>query len=159
MRQEEKPKGGFMGSVVWTLVVLVAVNTAPVWRHWTDGVVLSSWTDALWAMNVSLGAQLVGNVLLTPYHPDWFYRFMQAVFGAASLLVTIVFLVVFPLDFSVIGAGWANTLARALVIAGICGSGLSLIVNLARFITSSRRGDPDVPADARSSLGKGERHV
>jgi hypothetical protein len=144
----EKSKGGFLGSVIWTLAVLVAVNTAMFWRHWTQGVVLTTWTRALWAMNASLGVQLVGNVLLTPYHPGWFYELMQAVFGAASLLVTIVFLVVFPLDFSVIGAAWANTMVRVLVILGIGGSALTFIIHLVRFISAGTRGDPDVQARA-----------
>jgi hypothetical protein len=135
----ERRASEFIGAAVFSVIVIVAMNTAPLWRPLTHGVVLESWNDILWAANLSLAAQLVGNLLLAAYRPQWFLTLMQTVFSAGALLSVIVFFLVFPLDFSRVVGAWLNTLVWIALIVGIAGSTIALVVNLVRFIVAGVR--------------------
>jgi hypothetical protein len=135
----ERRTGEFIGAAVFTIIMIVLMNSAPVWRPWTQGVVLPRWSDILWAANLSLAAQVIGNLLLASYRPPWFLALMQTVFAAGGLLSVIVFLIVFPLDFSQVVGEWLNTLVRLALMVGIAGSAIALVVNLVRFLVAGVR--------------------
>jgi|WetSurMetagenome_2_1015567.scaffolds.fasta_scaffold852759_1 hypothetical protein len=135
----ERRAGEFIGAAVGAVIVIVLVNTAPLWRPLTHGVVLPRWSDILWAANLSLAAQLVGNLLLAAYRPRWFLTLMQTVFAAGGLLSVLVFFLVFPLDFSGVVGPWLNTVVRLVLMVGIAGAAIGLVVNLVRFIVAGIR--------------------
>jgi hypothetical protein len=131
---KERKTGEFIIAIIANIVVLGLVNSLPFWRHLTRGVVLESWVDILWAMNLSLIVQIVGNIILAINRPFRQYAFFQVVFGAATLVSAIVFFIVFPLDFSQVAGNWLNTLARVLVIVGIAGASISILTWLVRLL-------------------------
>jgi hypothetical protein len=131
---KEKRTSEFVASVVVNVIILGVVNTAPVWRHLTHNVVLASWTHVLWAMNTALGIVILGNLLLAYYRPARLQAFFGMVFDAANFFSSLVFYIVFPLDFSPIVGDWLNTLLRALLIVGMCASAIAFIVHLVRMI-------------------------
>lgn len=131
---KEKKTGDFVGAIVGNLILLVFMNTLLLWRQHTQGVVLESWAGILWAADISLGAQIVGNLLLCFYRPPQFAAFMRCVFAATGLLSIIVFFAVFPLDFSHLVGPWLNTLVKVLTIIGIGGALIGLVVELVRLI-------------------------
>jgi hypothetical protein len=135
----DRRAGEFIGAAVFAIIMIVALNTAPIWRPLTHGVVLERWSGILWAANLSLAAQLVGNLLLAAYRPGWFLTLMQTVFAAGGLLSVIVFFFVFPLDFSRLVGPWLNTLVRLALMVGIAGTAIGLVVNLVRFIVAGVR--------------------
>jgi hypothetical protein len=147
----EKNTGGFIASVVGTLVAMVLFNIALPLRGWTMGVILPSWADVLWAMNISFAAQVLGNLVLAAYRPAWFYELMQTLFAATGLLATIVFYIVFPLDFAPLTGDWLNILVKVVLIVGIGGSAIALIIHLVRFIAASIQNGFDAT--------KGENHA
>lgn len=97
---KEKKALDFVGSIIGNIIGLALVNSYFLWKPLTHGIVLDTWTEALWAANVSLVVQIAGNLILAFYHPARLYFFIQAIFSAAELLSVIVFYIVFPLDFS-----------------------------------------------------------
>ncbi len=117
---------------------LVFVNTVLLWRHATNGVILSSWVEILWAADLALVVQVIGNVLLAVYRPARLYSFIQAIFAAVSLVSVIVFYVVFPLDFALIAGDWLNTVARIVLIVAMAGTAISLVVNLVRAVAGTQ---------------------
>lgn len=131
---KEKRTSELIGSVVGNLIGIAFFNTVLLWRQYTNGVVLETWANILWAANLSLIVQIAGNVVLALYRPARFYAFIQAVHSAVGLLSVIVFYVVFPLDFSQIGAGWLNTLLRVVLIIGMAATAISIVVNLVRAV-------------------------
>jgi hypothetical protein len=133
----DKHTGGFIASVVGTLVAMVLFNIVLPLRGWTMGVILPSWLDVLWAMNVSFAAQILGNLVLATYRPAWFYELMQTLFAATGLLATIVFYVIYPLNFAPLVGEWLNILVKVVLIVGIGGSAIALILHLVRFIAKS----------------------
>jgi hypothetical protein len=139
---KEKRTGEFLGSAFGNVVAIVFMNTVMLWRQYTHGVILPTWSDILWAANISLAVQIAGNLLLASYRPSWFYELIQTAFAAAGLLSVIVFFIVFPLDFSLIVGNWLNTLLKVLVIVGIGGTVLSLVIHFVRFIVAGARAEP-----------------
>ena len=132
MRQ--KRTGDFIGTVVVNIIVCVILNTLLLWRQWTQGVILESWIDILWAANISFGVQIAGNLLLAFYRPPRLQALMRALFAAASLLSAIVFFIVFPMDFSRLVGSWLNTLLKVLLMIGIGVSAIAFVVECVRFI-------------------------
>jgi hypothetical protein len=126
--------GEHISSAVFNILVLVAVNLWVLWQPLTMGVVLPTWAFILWAADLSLAVQIVGNIILAGYRPKWFNALMQTVFAAFSLLSLLVFLLVFPLDFSRVGIPWLNLALRVVFIVGAVGAVIGVVVNLVRFI-------------------------
>ncbi len=129
---KEKRTSELVGSVVGNLIAIAIVNTVLLWRQYTNGVVLESWVDILWAANLSLIVQIVGNILLALYRPARFYSLMQAIYAGLGFVSVLVFYLVFPLDFSHVAGAWLNTLCRALLIVGMAGTTIGFVVQLAR---------------------------
>lgn len=134
----EKKTFEFVVSVVVNLIGIAIVNTAIIWRQYTNGVILESWIDILWAANLSMIVQVVGNILLAIYRPARMYSLIQAIFAAAGLVSVVVFYNVFPLDFSQMLGNWLNTLAKAVLIIAMAGLSIGLIVNLVRAVSGAQ---------------------
>jgi len=136
---KEKSAGDYVGAIVGNIIGIVFVNTVLLWRQYTQGVILASWADILWAANLSLGVQIVGNFLLFFYRPSWFSALLRAVFAAAGLVSIIVFFVVFPLDFSRLVGAWLNALLKVLLMIGMAGTGVGFLVEIIRFVRGAAR--------------------
>ena len=132
---KQKRTGEFVGAVIGNLIALILVNSIPAWRQHAGGVILETWTRILWASNISFLAQALGNLILFFYRRPAFMVFMKIVFAAASLTGLIVFFLVFPLDFSVIGAAWLNTTVKVVLAIAMGGTLLGFIVNFIRLGT------------------------
>jgi hypothetical protein len=132
---KRKRIGELFGAIIGDIIAIVLVNSMLVWRQWTNGVVLESWIGILWAANLSLTIQIVGNLILIFYRPQPMVAFMRMIFSAASLVSMIVFFMVFPVDFSAIGAAWLNTTLKVILAVAMGAACLSLIVNLVRLMT------------------------
>ena len=136
---KEKKTGDLVASVIFNVIFLVFVNTIPLWQQAARGVITDTWSGVLWAMNISIGSQIAGNLFLLFYRPRWLSELLGAVFSATALLSVIVFFIVFPLDFSRIGLAWLNTLLRILCMIGMAGSLVGIIVHLVRFLGEAGR--------------------
>ena len=129
----EKRAGELTASVVANAVCAVLFNTSPLWRQYTQGVVLDDFIRVLWAVNLSLLVQMAGSMAMIFYRPPRFAAVAQVLGTAAAVLSMIVFYVVFPLDFSLVGAAWVNSLIRVVLIAGMAGGGIGLLVQLGQL--------------------------
>jgi hypothetical protein len=128
----------FIAAIVSGVLGLVIVNTVPLWLHLTHGVILESWRNILWAANLSMIAQLAGNIFLAIYRPARLYSLIQAILAMAGLVSVIVFYVVFPLDFSQLAGNWLNILTKAVLILAMFGSSLAIIIYLVRAVTGTQ---------------------
>jgi hypothetical protein len=116
----------------------VIVNTVPLWSHLTHGVILDSWVNILWAANLSMFAQIVGNGMLAVYRPARLYSLVQGIMAAAGLVSVIVFFNVFPLDFSQVIGSWMNVLAKAALILAMFGTSIGIIIYLVRAVIGTQ---------------------
>ena len=129
---KERKTAEFIGQIFVNLVCIAIINSVLLWRRYTNGIILDSWTDILWATNLSLVLQIVGNMVLAIYRPARMYSFIQAIHAAAGLLSIVVFYMIFPLDFSHVAGNWLETLAKAVLIIAMAGTSIGLVVNLGR---------------------------
>ena len=131
---KEKKTMEFIGAVIGAIVGLVIVNTVPLWSHLTHGVILESWVKILWAANLSMVAQIIGNLVLAVYRPARLYSFVQAILAIAGLVSVIVFFNVFPLDFSQVVGSWMNIFLKAVLILAMFGTAVGILVYLVRAV-------------------------
>ena len=135
---KEKRTSEFIGAFIGGILSLVIVNSFPLWRPLTHGIVLETWVYILWAANMSIIVQMGGNLFLAIYRPARLYSLIQAMIAIAGLVSVIVFYQVFPLDFSQIAAGWLNILTKAALIVGMAGTVLGTIIYLFRAVIGTQ---------------------
>ena len=130
-------------SSIANAIGIVLFNTVPLWRQYTQGVVLEDFVRILWAANLSFLVQIAGNLSLMFYRPPRFAALVQILATAAGLLSLIVFYLVFPLDFSQVGVAWLNSALRIVLIVGMVGAVIGLIVQTVKLAVSWRRFEYD----------------
>lgn len=135
---KERKTADFVGAIIGAIIGLIIVNSVPLWSHLTHGVILDSWVNILWAANLSMAFQIVGNFILAIYRPARLYSFIQAVLTAAGLVSVIVFYNVFPLDFSQLVGNWLNLLVKGALILAMFGTTIGIIVYLVRAIAGTK---------------------
>jgi hypothetical protein len=135
---KEKKSAELTFSAIANTVLVVLLNSVPLWRQYTRGVVLEDFVQILWAANISLLAQISGNLSMIFYRPPRFAAFVQVLTTAAGFLSIIVFYVVFPLDFSQVGLPWINAVLKIVLIAGMAGAAIGLIVQTVQLAVGWR---------------------
>jgi hypothetical protein len=134
---KQKKTAEFVGSAIASVIGLVLVNTVLLWRHLTNGVVLGTWVDILWASNLSFLVQLVGSIVLATYRPARLHSFIMALQAVFGLVSVIVFYLVFPLDFSRLVGEWLNTVVKAALIVAMAGTSIAVIVEAVRAMAGT----------------------
>jgi len=135
----EKRTGELTVSIAANAACALLFNSFPLWRQYTQGVVLDDFIRVLWAVNLALLVQVAGSLSLVFYRPARFAGTVQVLSTAVGLLSMIVFYVVFPLDFSAVGAAWINSALRVVMIAGMAGMTLGLMVQAIQLAAGWRR--------------------
>ena len=135
---KEKKTSECIGAMIGGIIGLIVVNSVPLWAHLTNGIILESWTRILWAANLSMIVQIIGNLFLAIYRPAHLYSFVQLILALAGLVSAIVFYQVFPLDFSRVVGNWLNILVKVALVLGIVGSCIAMLVHLVRTIIGTQ---------------------
>ena len=123
-------RGGYVGSLVVSLVMLVLVNVWPGWQavpFLTDRMVL-----VIGAVNASIIARAVAdlvNIVVDLPRPRAFGDIVSLGVGLAALVQI---WQVFPLD--VIGTPW-EVVARVVLAIGAVGTGIGIIEAVVRLVT------------------------
>jgi hypothetical protein len=135
--REKRSPAAYIAAVLANAALLWLVNKVPDWnlRFVTDG-----YAGVLWALNLSILVQLVGNGILIVLHPRFLHYLGQAVFNAVSVLATVLLVSVYPFDFSHL-AEPLDTIVKIALVIGAVGTGISGVVNLFRAIGSLVRHD------------------
>lgn len=134
---KQKRTADFVGSAIASVIGMVLVNTVLLWRHLTNGVILGTWVDILWASNLSFLVQLIGSIVLAIHRPARLHSFIMALQAAAGLVSVIVFYIVFPLDFSGIVGEWLNTVVKTALIVAMAGTSIAVVVEGVRAMAGT----------------------
>jgi hypothetical protein len=96
---EEKPvkKSDYVFSVIANLVLLYIANNL---LSWNLSFVTPTYTQVLWAINLSIVVSIIVNILLVAYDSPWFRHSMKALMNIFALFATYIFYIIFPLSFS-----------------------------------------------------------
>jgi hypothetical protein len=131
--------GGYVASAVMNAIMLWVMNQLPVWKPF---FLLDTYSDVLWAINMSLIVQIILNLVLIFFHPLFFHHLIQTVFSLVSIIALLWIVQVFPLDFSSRLGDWFNILFRVVLIVALVGTLIGGITHFVKFIQALFRGDP-----------------
>ena len=141
MSHKSRPNAisGYIASAVFSAVFLWVMNQLPAWKPF---FLLDSYSEVLWAINMSLTVQIVLNLVLIFFHPLFFHYLIQTVFNLVSIVALVWLIRVFPVDFSARPGDWLNLVFRIVLIVSLVGTAIGGITNLVHFFRSLFRGEP-----------------
>jgi TRAP-type C4-dicarboxylate transport system permease small subunit len=135
---------GYLIAVLVNVFMLWAVHQHPTWIPWLGGIVTDSFADIVWAIDLSIWVQIIGNGILIAIHPRILRRLLDVVstvFGALSLYVT---WTVYPFEFDRLYVGLDGIVPIVLVVLLVV-MGFAFIANVVRVIAAplSREDDDE----------------
>lgn len=137
-----------MGSIVVNAILLYIAQHV---LDWQIGWITPAWSDVLWAVDLTLEASIVINVLYLIIDARWFRNLGGAVSCGFAVLSTWWVYVIYPFEF---GSASANDLARfalvLLIVATTIGMLVSAIVGMSQLAgpySSGRSHNPPVSRD------------
>jgi len=136
MPDKEKPKAakkktgkaGFIAAIIINLIFLFIFNSLP---NWHVSFLTSAYSGILWAINLSIGATIIANILFLVYGTGWFRHLVQLILNIIALFVIYLIYAVFPFNFT--GAAWDHWVKIILIILMAC-LGIATIVELVKFL-------------------------
>jgi hypothetical protein len=130
------PKGSArLGYAIAVVINIVLLYIAHHLVAWEVSFITPAWTGVLWAIDLSLGASIAGNVLFLAYDRPWFKHLVQIVMSILSFVSTYVVYHAFPFSFALIWLDWAVRLA---LLAAMLGLVIALIVDFVALITGKK---------------------
>jgi len=118
----------YLFTVLINLVLLYIANNI---LYWNLSFISSSFSEVLFAVNLSLIVRIVGNISFILYHPPWFKHATKAVINITALLAAYMFYVVFPFTFSqyfiVVGL-------KIIIILAIIATVASIVYEIIRML-------------------------
>lgn len=123
------------GYIVSIVIDMILLYVAQHLLDWNLPWITSSWSDAVWAVSLSLTISIVANALLLAYDEPWFHHMVEFVTTGAALLAGYWIYVVFPFDF---GSEW-NSLAHLVVVGVLIGLSVATVVTAVLAIVDLMR--------------------
>lgn len=136
-RKKQKRLWKYSRSILSNVIFFFIINLFPLWITKTKGVVTSDWINVLWAMDLAIVTVVLGSIILIAYSPKWLRSLIEFLMSITALISVVVFLNVFPLNFSLVSLSWLNSVIKALLIVGIVGASIGIIASLAKFIKAA----------------------
>jgi hypothetical protein len=127
----------YIGSVVVNGALLFIANRIP---GWNLSFITDAFPQALFALNLSLGAQVGGNLFLAFYRTKPIRSGILFLLDLASIYSARVLLRVFPFTFDSIPVPFLDKGVRIVLIVTIVASAISAAVRLVKFIAGCVRG-------------------
>jgi hypothetical protein len=125
----KKPrKSEYVLAIIANFILFYILNNL---LSWNVGFVTSSFQDCLLAINMSIAATVIGNILLFAYDPRWFRHLFQFAYDLFGLYAVYTLYRIFPFNF---GQTFWNEAAKIALILGIIGVVIGLIVKLVKLI-------------------------
>jgi hypothetical protein len=117
-------------------VAAIIINAILIWvfanlLNWGVPFLTSDYSRVLWAIELSLAATILANVLFFIFDPGWFRHLLQTGLNIIAIIVGIIIFLIFPFTFA--GESWSIWVKVAL-IAVIVGIGIGTIVEFIQFI-------------------------
>lgn len=126
--KKKSGKSGFIAAIVVNLILLFVFNSL---LNWGVPFLTSSYSGVLWAINLSIGATIIANILFLVYDAGWFRHLAQLILNVIALFVVFLIYSIFPFDFST--ASWEYWVKITLIIV-MAGIGIAIIVEIFRLI-------------------------
>ena len=121
-------RAGYLASIIVNIILIFVFNNL---ENWGVPFLTSRYSGVLWALDFSLGATIIVNILNLIFDAAWLRHLGQLILIPIAMFATYMILVIFPFTFA--DESWAFWVKVALIIA-IAGSGIGFIVELVKLI-------------------------
>jgi len=122
--------------MIGNIAALVIANYAIEWNiPYVSEALTGRWEDVLGILNLSLALSAICYAVCIFYDERRFYYAARMALDVIGIIVLYRLITVFPFDFTTIGIGWLNTVARIGFGIGIFGVIVSIITRTARLVT------------------------
>ena len=122
----------YVAAIVVNIIIMVVVNNLLRWNF--PPFLTDDFNRLLWLINLSLGATIAVNLAFIFYARKWFKALCRLSLSAIALVLCTRFLQIFPFDFSMYESTMWTGLARVMIIIAIVMVGISIVVDLVKFI-------------------------
>lgn len=103
----------FIVAIIVNIIFLYIFNNIP---SWNISFITSAFVNILWIINLSLGANIVVNIIFIFYHPSWFRHSLQTFLNILSIMVLYYLYTIFPFNFSHEGIAIALKIVFILIM-------------------------------------------
>jgi hypothetical protein len=97
VKEKAIKRSEYIFAIIVNLMIIYIVNNL---LNWNLSFISSSFSQVLWAINLSIIVTILGNLLFLVYNPSWFRHLMKAIMNIFGLLAVYIFYKVFPLIIS-----------------------------------------------------------
>jgi hypothetical protein len=129
LKEDKKEKWyDYLIAILLNLIMLYIANNL---IYWNLSFIAASFSDVLWAINLSLIVAIVANVSFILYHPRWFKLCSKILMNITAMFAAITILTVFPF---VINQFILTLGLKFLLIIGVVASFVSIIVQIMKLV-------------------------
>ncbi len=115
-KDKEVRRSEFVIAIVVNIILLYIFNNL---LNWHISFIASSFQNVLWIINLSIGFNIIFNVLFIFYQPEWFRDSLQIILNILGFLVVYFLYTVFPFNFNQILISYGLKFALILIMLGI----------------------------------------
>lgn len=113
---KRKPYAGYIAAIVVNVILLYIAHNLLDWRV---PFLTPAFADVLWAINLSLSATIVANLVYLVYDASWLKSIIQVALNAIAFGVTAILYARFPFDFATVGLNQLVHFALLLVMVAL----------------------------------------
>ncbi len=137
-RPTPEARGGAMaGYLVSISVNMALMYVANHLLEWGVPFLTPKFEAALWAINLSLGANILGNVILLFYDARPFRHALQAALNVPGFISVMVLYTIFP--FALETWPWGAGPVRIMLVVAMAGIGIGTLAELVQVFTDHKR--------------------
>lgn len=129
LREDKKEKWyDYLFAIIINLVLLYIANNL---LYWNFSFIALSFSEVLWAVNLSLIVAIVANVSFILYDPPWFKIVSKIIMSFTALIAAFTILTVFPFVINqfILAVG-----LKIIIIIGILASVVSIIFQIMKMV-------------------------
>jgi hypothetical protein len=129
LKEDKKEKWyDYLIAILVNLILLYIANNI---IYWNLSFIAASFSDVLWAVNISLIVAVVANVSFIVYDPRWFKICSKIIMNITALVAAFTLLTVFPF---VINQFLLALGLKFILIIGIVASFVSIIFQILKLV-------------------------
>jgi len=127
--QEKKIKWyQYLFTALMDLILLYIANNL---IYWNLSFISASYTDVLWAVNLTIFFTIVGNVSFILYDPPWFKHLTKIIINSTALYTAYIIYMVFPFT---LNQEYQVIILKIVIILAMIAAFLSIIFEIIKLL-------------------------
>ena len=118
----------YIGAIIVNAILIFVFNNL---LNWRVPFLTSDFNLVLWAINLSLGATIIANILFLAYDARWFHHLLRLILNILAFLATYLLYRIFPFAFS---ERLVEQVVRIALIVAMAAISIAFIVEFFRLV-------------------------